>query len=167
MVIEIGKARSYEMIDLRKKIISMIVDSPELVHLLGEDDSDDPSESIPFNKVFPHEYIPEVITETKRFLNFEINAYSNGTNDVYKNLTIIFYVVCHKDVVRYKEKGREYLWYDKVVCALDELFSDNNTLTVKKMGLDSNVAYYPQDKFKGRVVVFTTMDYSNGKKYGK
>ena len=37
-----------------------------------------------------YEYIPEVITETKRFLNFEINAYSNGTNDVYKNLTIIF-----------------------------------------------------------------------------
>ena len=166
-MIIIGKARSYEIIEYRKKIMVEICSSSELVKLLGCEDEEYPEDVIPYKWSFPHEYIPETITRTDRFINFEIKASIDYRNDVYKNLTIYFFVVCHEDVVRYKEKGREYLWYDKVTCELDNLFSEQNKLGVGEMMLTDNSPYYPQQKFKGRLLTFTVKDFNNGLKYGK
>lgn len=162
-----GKGRSYEIIDIRKKIMGMIVDSPVLVKLLGEEHTEDPADTIPFHKSFPHEYIPETITAAERFINFEISARANSRNDVYKNIILYFFVVCHQDVVMFKEKGREYLWYDKATCELDEILSKQDVIGVGKMCLVSNVPYCPQAKFKGRLLTFEMLDYVDGRKYGR
>ena len=121
-----GKARSYEIIEYRKKINDEICQSQELVKLLGCENEEYPEDIIPYNFSFPHEYIPETIKETKRFINYEISATIDPINNVFKDLTVYFFVVCHEDVIQYKEKGRTYLWYDKVVCELDNVFSEKN-----------------------------------------
>lgn len=162
-----GKARSYEIVEYRKKIMSEICKSKELVKLLGESDSEYPEDIIPYKWCFPHEYIPDTITKTDRFINFDIKARLDPRNNVYKDLTIYFFVVCHESVVRYNEKGREYLWYDKVTCELDNLFSEQNKLGVGEMMLTYNDPYCPQQKFKGRLLTFTVKDFNNGLKYGK
>ena len=161
-----GKAKSYEIIEYRKKIFGAITDSPELVTLLGEEDSDDPAETIPYRKSFPHEFVPDTITETDRFLNFDIVAYLDNKNNVYKDLTVYFYVVCHKAVVRI-DKNSLTLWYDKVVCELDDIFSKTDVLGIGyTMQLVSNVPYIPHKDFKGRLIKFTVKDFNNGAKYG-
>lgn len=147
--------------------MGMLVDSPEIVKLLGEEGTEYPEESIPYIKSFPHEYIPDTITTTERFINFDIRARSNPQNKVYKNLTIYFFVVCHQNIVRYKEKSREYLWYDKVTCELDEIFSNQDIFGVGCMELIDNAPYCPQSKFKGRLLTFQSLDYTDGRKYGK
>lgn len=162
-----GKSRSYEIIEYRNKIMSEICKSEELVKLLGEEHAKHPNDTIPFNKSYPHEFIPEVITKTERFINFEISGMLDPKNNVYKDLTIYFFVVCHEDVVRYRENGRSYLWYDKVVCELDNIFCNKNVLGIGETNLLSNVPYNPQQKFKGRLLKFTVKDFNNGLKYGK
>lgn len=141
--------------------------SPEIVKLLGCEDEENPEDIIPYNYSFPHEYIPETINETKRFINFEIKARIDPRNNVFKDVTIYFFVMCHQDVVRYEENGREYLWYDKVTCELDNLFSEQNKLGIGEMILTDNVPYCPQQIFKGRLLTFTVKDFNNGLKYGK
>lgn len=161
-----GKARSYEIIEYRKKIFGAITDSPELVSLLGEENSDDPAETIPYRKSFPHEFVPDTITETDRFLNFDIIAYLDTKNNVYKDITVCFYVVCHKAVVRI-DKNSLTLWYDKVVCELDDIFSKTDVLGIGcTMQLASNIPYIPHKDFKGRLLKFTVKDFTNGAKYG-
>ena len=86
---------------------------------------------------------------------------------MYKDLTIYFFAVCHEDAIRYKEKGRSYLWYDKVTCELDNIFCEKNVLGIGKTYLVSNVPYCPQQKFKGRLLKFVVKDFNNGLKYGK
>ena len=162
-----GKARSYEIIEYRKKINDEICQSQELVKLLGCENEEYPEDVIPYNFSFPHEYIPETIKETKRFINYEISATIDPRNNVFKDLTVYFFVVCHEDVIQYKEKGRTYLWYDKVVCELDNIFSEKNILGIGEMMLVSNVPYCPQQKFKGRLLKFVVKDFNNGLKYGK
>lgn len=144
-----------------------ICKSKELVKLLGCENESNPEDIIPYKWSFPHEYIPNTITTTDRFINFDIKASIDPKNNVYKNLTIYFFVVCHEDAVRYKEKGRDYLWYDKVTCELDDIFSEQNKLGVGETTLTDNVPYYPQQKFKGRLLTFTVKDFYNGLKYGK
>lgn len=163
-----GKARSYEIIDYRNKIMDAIVSSSELVKLLGEENSEYPEDVIPWKWVFPHEFIPEVITETNRYINFEISANIDSRNNVYKDIAIYFYILSHQDVIRYKEKGRSFLWYDKVACELDNIFNEHDILGIGgTMQLVSNVPYFPQQKFKGRVLKFVVKDFNNGLKYGK
>ena len=162
-----GKARSYEIIEYRKKIMDEICQSPELVKLLGCENEEYPEDVIPYNFSFPHEYIPETINETKRFINYEISATIDPRNNVFKDLTVYFFVLCHEDVIQYKEKERTYLWHDKVVCELDNIFSEKNILGIDEMMLVSNVPYCPQQKFKGRLLKFVVKDFNNGLKYGK
>jgi len=163
----LGKARSYEIIEYRKLIMKEICKSEELVKLLGEYDEEYPEDIIPYKWCFPHEYIPDTITKTDRFINFEISANIDSRNNVFKDLTIYFFIMCHQDVVRYKEKGREYLWYDKVTCELDNIFCEKNILGVGETVLVSNTPYCPQQKFKGRLLKFVVKDFNNGLKYGK
>ena len=162
-----GKARSYEIIEYRGKIMTEICKSKELVKLLGCANEEHPEDVIPYKWSFPHEYIPDTIATTDRFINYEISATIDSKNDTFKDLTIYFFVVCHEDVIRYKEKGRTYLWYDKVTCELDNIFCEKNILGVGKMYLVSNVPYCPQQKFKGRLLKFVVKDFNNGLKYGK
>ncbi|RHP47059.1 hypothetical protein [Clostridium sp. AF32-12BH] len=161
-----GKARSYEIIEYRKKIFQAIVDSPELVKLLGEEDSEDPAETIPYNKSFPHEFVPDTITSTDKYVNFDMVAYLDTKNNVFKDITVYFYVVCHKAVVRMDKHSLD-LWYDKVTCALDDIFSQSDILGIgNTMQLVSNVPYLPHKDFKGRLLKFTVKDFKNGAKYG-
>lgn len=162
-----GKARSYEIIEYRKKIMELICKSEELLKLLGEEKSPRPTKTIPYIKCFPHEYIPETIDSTDRYLNFDIRATLDHKNNVYKDLTIFFFITCHQDVVRYKDDNGEYLWYDKVTCELDNMFGDKNVLGVGEMSLESNAPYCPINVFKGRMLRFTVKDFTNGLRYGK
>ena len=141
--------------------------SNELVKLLGCADEEYPEDIIPYKWSFPHEYIPDTTTVTGRYINYEISATIDPRNNVFKDLTVYFFVVCHEDVIQYKEKGRKYLWYDKAVCELDNIFSEKNILGIGEMMLISNVPYCPQQKFKGRLLKFVVKDFNNGLKYGK
>lgn len=147
--------------------MEQICRSEEIIKLLGEADEEHPEDVIPYKWSFPHEYIPETITQTDRFINFEISASIDTRNNVYKDLTIYFYVICHQDAIRYNENDRTYLWYDKAVCELDNIFSDKNILGVGTTTLVSNVPYYPQQKFKGRLLKFIVKDFNDGARYGK
>ena len=140
-----------------------ICKSKEIVKLLGCENEEYPDEMIPYKRSFPHEYIPDTITKTERFINYEISATLDLRNNVFKDLTIYFFVVCHEDVIRYKGG----LWYDKVTCELDNLFCENNILGIGETVLISNKPYCPQQKFKGRLLTFVVKDFNNGLKYGK
>ena len=115
--------------------------------------------------MFPHEYIPDTVTKTDRFINFEISATIDNRNNVFKDLVIYMFVVGHEDVVKDRKYGG--LWYDTATCELDNIFCENNILGVGETLLVSNKPYCPQQKFKGRLLTFVVKDFNNGLKNGK
>lgn len=166
-VVIIGKSRSYEIIEYRKLIERQICTSPEIIKLLGCGNEEYPEDIIPYKYSFPHEYIPETQTETNRFINYEISATIDPRNNVFKDLIVYFFVVCHEKVIKYKEKGRTYLWYDRAACEVDNIFCEKNILGIGKTALISNTPYCPQQKYKGRLLKFVVKDFNDGLKYGK
>ena len=159
------KSRSCEIKETRNKILIEICKSEKLVKLLGFENEEYPEDILPYKYVFPHEYIPDTITKTDRFINFEISATIDSRNNVFKDLTIYIFVVGHEDVVKDKKYGG--LWYDTATCELDNIFCENNILGVGETTLVSNKPYCPQQKFKGRLLTFVVKDFNNGLKYGK
>lgn len=160
-----GRSRSYEIKEYRNKILVEICKSNKLATLLGLVNEEYPEDILPYEYVFPHEYIPDTITKTDRFINFEISATIDSRNNVFKDLTIYIFVVGHEDVVKDKKYGG--LWYDTAACELDNIFCENNILGVGETILVSNTPYCPQQKFKGRLLKFIVKDFNNGLKYGK
>lgn len=158
-----GKARSYEIIEYRNKIFRAICMSDKLCKLLDCSADENPEDVLPWKRVYPLEFIPDTITETKKYVCFDIAAALDDRNNAYKDLSIYFFISCHQEVIRYKGG----LWCDEVVCELDNIFCENNILGVGRTYLLTNLPYTPQDKFKGRVLKFTVKDFNNGLKYGK
>lgn len=134
---------------------------------MGCADEEYPEDIIPYKYSFPHEYIPSTQDTTNRYINYEISVEIDPNNNVFNNLTIFFYIVCHEDIIRYSENGRTYLWCDKAACELDNIFCKKNVLGIGKTFLTSNTPYCPQNKFKGRLLKFMVKDFNNGLKYGK
>lgn len=135
--------------------------------MLGCENEEYPEEIIPYKYSFPHEYIPGTQDKTNRYINYDMRASIDPRNNTFKNITIYFFVVCHEDIILYEEKGRKYLWYDKVTCELDNLFCEKNVLGIGKTILTDNDPYCPQQKFKGRLLKFVVKDFNNGLKNGK
>ncbi len=135
--------------------------------MLGCENEEYPEDIIPYKYSFPHEYIPGTQKVTDKFINYEISANIDPKNNFFKDLTIYFFVVCHEDVIQYREKGRTYLWYDKAACEIDNIFCEKNILGIGKTLLVSNTPYAPQMKYKGRLLKFIVKDFNNGLKYGK
>lgn len=160
-----GKSRSYEIKEYRQKIMLEICKSEMLIELLGLQDEEYPDEVIPYQYSFPHEYIPETITETRKFINFDIRASMDVRNNVFKDLTIYFFVLCHKDVARDEKYGG--MWYDTVTCELDNIFCEKNVLGIGKTTLVQNDPYKPEKDHTGRFLTFKVKDFNNGLKYGK
>lgn len=163
----IGKSRSYEIIEYRKLIERQICTSSEIIKLLGCENEEYPEDIIPYKYSFPHEYIPGTQDKTNRFINYEISANIDSRNNTFKDLTIYFFISCHEDIIRYEENDRTYLWYDLVVCELDNIFCENNVLGIGKTNLINNNPYCPQQKYKGRLLKFVVKDFNNGLKNGK
>lgn len=162
-----GQSRSYEIIEYRKKIQNELCTDKEILKLLDESKTAHPEDTIPFHKVYPHEYIPETIDDTRRMICFDIKAEIDNKNKTLKEMTVYFFISCHQNVVPYFENGRMFLWYDKVVCAIENIFTDSYKFGVGKIEFVSNNPYYPNQKFKGRQLIFRLFDFYNGAKYGK
>lgn len=160
-----GKSRSYEIKEYRNKILIEICKSEKLVKLLGLENEEYPEDILPYKYIFPHEYIPDTITETRRFINFEISASIDKMNNVFKELTIYFFILCHKEVSRDSKNGG--MWYDTVACELDNIFCESDILGIGKTTLVCNDPYKPDKEHIGRILIFKVKDFNNGLKYGK
>lgn len=163
---KIKKSNSKEIIEYRNIIMGEIVKSKELVKLLGQENEEYPEDTIPYSLCYPHEYIPDTIKETGRWINFDIQANLDSRNKVFRDIKIFFFVLCHRDNSQYIENGRKYYWCDRAVCELDNIFNETNLLGVGLTEFTSNVPYYPQQKFVGRLLTFEVKDFNRGKIYG-
>ncbi|MDE7045895.1 MAG: hypothetical protein K2O97_12980 [Acetatifactor sp.] len=159
-MIIINKTKSCETAEYKNKIMNEICSSGELVRLLGCEEETDPEQVIPFRYSFPHEYIPDTFTGTERYINFDISSSADPKNNTFRNLTICFYVVCHEAAVRYDENGQTGLWYDRAAYELEHILCGKKFPGTGRTTLSSNEPYSPHKKLKGRLLKFTTKDFS-------
>ncbi len=157
-----GRGRSHEIIEYRNKIMNFLLTSEDIVSLM-ETTLDRAIDDLSYKRIFPHERVPGTITDTNKYINFEISAVYDKENKVYKDLTVYFFIFCHMAV----ERTTKGLWYDRVVEEIDEIFGDKNVLGIGKMVLLQNVPYTPKEEFEGRMITFKTKDFTNGSRYGK
>lgn len=89
--------------------------------------------------IIPHLYVPDIITETKSYIMFE--TYVSNVSPTTKMMKIVIEAICHKDIVRYKEKPKGYygLRYDVLSQYIEELLcptgDEEKKKIIKKFGI--------------------------------
>ena len=157
-----GTSRSHEIKEFRSKILRLLVSNTAIAELMGIT-VDKAPEVLPYKYISPCEPVPDVILETDRFINYDMEVYLDKKNNTFKDIDIFFFICCHNDVAR-TPYG---LWYDDVVCEIDNIFGGQNILGVGKMMMSYNKPYRPNEKFLGRVLCFSVKDFTNGLRNGK
>jgi len=153
---------SYYMIEFRNKITSEILKNKELVELL-DSTPEKAIDDLLYQRIYPHEYIPITLKDAAKYINFDMQTSLNYINKVFTDITIYFFLLADDAVLR-TSKG---LWYDRVTCVLDEMFTENKILGVGTMSLQENRLYVPTNDIRGRMLTFRVRDFTDGGKYGK
>lgn len=183
--------RSYEIKELRRKIMNLICENETLVRLLVpeekgkdgkwinpfDDEDFDPTEELPYKYLMPYELVTGTLTEKGRYLGFDVSIIIDPKNHVFKDMTINFFVISEQTLIPYNEgiidgsrNGYKSCWYDLVTCELDTMFSGTNQLGVGKMELVQNdpyfVSYAREIPYKGRTLTFKVLDYTDATTHG-
>lgn len=177
---KVEKTRSSEMMEYRMKIMDLLCQDRVLQLLLTDeserqelDDYLEEADSLlPYNHIYPHEYVPGMNMKDGKFLNFEIQSEIDPRNGTFKDMDLYFFCICHEDLVRVQYKGRDYCWFDLVAARVDNIFGGaNKDIGVGKCTIKSNEPYYvsyaANIPYKGRTLIFEVKEFTDSKQYGK
>lgn len=161
--------------DYRNVIMNEILNNEVLVDVLshGALTTEDADELV-WQNVFPQEFDPETITQTDSYIFFDINESvsstvgKNGTG--YVTLTLFFWVLTHRDVVRYEgsiSTSKNRLRNDIIVRELKKTFAPVSNLGISKNRLLYNNLFTQTNyKYTGRLLAFKITDFADKIRYG-
>lgn len=161
--------------DYRNVITNEILSNEVLVDILshGTLTTDDADELV-WKNVLPQEFDPETITETDSYIFYDINEATsaqvgkNGTG--YVTLTLFFWILTHRDVVRYEgnvSTSKNRLRNDIIVRELKKTFAPVSNLGISKNRLLYNNLFTQTNyKYTGRLLAFKITDFADKIRYG-
>lgn len=161
--------------DYRNVITNEILNNEILVDVLsrGTLTTDDADELV-WHNLLPQEFDPETITETESYIFYDINEATssqvgrNGTG--YVTLTLFFWVLTHRDIVRYEGNvatSKNRLRNDIIVRELKKTFAPQANLGISKNRfLYNNIFTQTNYKYTGRLVAFKITDFADKIRYG-
>lgn len=161
--------------DYRNVITNEILSNEVLVDILshGTLTTDDADELV-WKNVLPQEFDPETITETDSYIFYDINEATstqvgrNGTG--YVTLTLFFWILTHRDIVRYEgnvSTSKNRLRNDIIVRELKKTFAPVSNLGISKNRLLYNNLFTQTNyKYTGRLLAFKITDFADKIRYG-
>lgn len=152
--------------DYRNIITNILLDDPLIVAVLGNDKVPlDEADILMDGKqphIQPHEFLPDIITETGSYIMYDMDEEAiiprNSVKSVYSEVSLYFWVVTHRDMTKYKGRLRN----DILTRRLKQLFGEQEGLGIAKNHFVYNKIFDPRNNhYMGRVVKFVITDWSD------
>ena len=144
----------------KKKLISAIVTSPELVALVNDDYVEDgecvDSDDLIYKQFFPYYYIPETQTEAKSYVIIKVNGLGIR-GKLYNKVEVYICVMSHQDIMEVKGGTRIDLMGEIV----EELFNGRDDFGFGEMELKSDVEVNINTTYRGRELRFVVEDFNS------
>lgn len=146
----------------KKKLMSAIITSPELVELVNDDYVEDgecvDSDHLIYKQFFPYYYIPETQTETKSYVIMKVNGLGIR-GKIYNKVEVYICVMAHQDIMEIKGKGGARI--DLMGEIVEELFNGRDDFGFGEMELKSNIEININTTYRGRELRFLVEDFNS------
>ena len=141
----------YKNIVMQKLLESNIL--TELVDVEGEYAGHE--EDLLYKRIYPYEYIPDIIEETGCYILFDIDVELNRRNKTFNKFNLFIYTLAHVNTMRTPTGLRP----DLMVTEIEKIFEGFSILGVGEMQLVYNRRFYTGERFRGRALCFEMADF--------
>lgn len=159
-----------ELGQYKLRLYSILANDEIIKKLLMGDDYENTVEDIDTEldkHIIQHLYVEGTITETQSYVMFDTLV--TKTHSSTKSMKIIIQTLCHKDIVKYKEKPQGYFGYryDVLAQRIEELLcpedKEKQAEIIEKFGIGNlsllDVSVDVSNKYIGRTLTFVTPDF--------
>lgn len=145
-----------EFFEYKNKLMKMMCENEELVKLVVDPDTGDDFDplTLPYEQIFPFEYIPETTDKGKTYICFDVDI-PQVINEVIYEPIIWIWVFTHKSLLRLPEGG---VRTDRIAQILDEMLNGNRDLGLGEVNLKTVARFSPVEDFQGRVLAYQCTD---------
>lgn len=142
----------------KTNLLLSFLDSPDICELLlGENYTSDDVDNLVYSQIFPYLYIDETQTEVLPYLCIEVNYIKQSRT--MKTLKVTVYAYCHKDCMEYHKDGYLGTRADILSDMVERQLQEPNKYGIGELTLESVNYYFPNNKYYGRQLIFTTSDF--------
>lgn len=155
-------ANSFEIIDYKQKIASMLINDEEIVRLINNPGIEVPEELIGEN-IFNFMRYPDSVEHEVTFICYEVDVPKvSDKNYLFKQMVITFYIISHERLMPTDDpKGGTR--NDLLQAHIDNLFNGFKGIGKTPLQLVSNVADAISVKHRRRTLIFATVDTNDDK----
>lgn len=156
--------------DYRNIITNILLSDPLVVDILGEGKVDLEEADILIDGDEPHitpfEFLPGTLTKTGSYIMYDMDEEviipNNSKKSVYSEVSLYFWVVTHRNMMRYRGKLRN----DLLARELKLMFGESDGLGIAKNHfLYSKIFDVKNNDYAGRVLKFVITDWSDKVRY--
>ena len=153
--------RTSPIVRYKKKLITVIATSPELVALINDDYIDENGECVDsdeliYKQIFPYYYIPETQNEQKSYVIMKVNGLGIK-NKIYNKAEVFICVISHQGIMKVKGGTR----IDKMGEIVEELFNGRDDFGFGEMELVSNIESEINTTHRCRILRFMVEDFNS------
>ena len=138
-------------------IISNLISDDILELLLGKNYTEKQAANVVYSQIFPFLYTEDVQTETKSYIGIDIVP-EESTRKV-KNMTLVIWAYCHKDIMRYSKTGYRGNRADILSDMIDRKIRNLDNLGIGLLEFKKAPYFMPQTKFYGRQITYSIPDF--------
>lgn len=153
-------ARTSPITRYKRKLMTSIVTSPELIELVNDDYVEDGecvnSDDLIYQQIFPYYFIPETQTKARSYVIMKVNGLGIK-NKIYNKAEIYICVVSHQEVMEAKGGGTRIDLMGEVV---EELFNGRDDFGFGEMELISNIESEINTTHRCRILRFMVEDFN-------
>lgn len=144
----------------KRKLITSIVNSPDLITLVNDDYVEDGecvnSDDLIYQQIFPYYYIPETQTEAQSYVIMKVNGLGIK-NKIYNKAEVYICVVSHQERMQAKGGGTRIDLMGEVI---EELFNGRDDFGFGEMELISNIESEVNSTHRCRILRFMVEDFN-------
>lgn len=147
-----------ELTDYKSKILKLLCSSQSVVDLiLGTENSKIPNRNLIDSQIFPYCHVPNVTTEKKTYVCFDVDAPRVKNYSIFKDMEVYVYIFTHQDLLK-SENG---LVTDLIACEIDQLLNGNDDVGgITRLSLVSSKRFTPAEGYHGRVLTYANTSFN-------
>ena len=146
-----------ELFDYKNLLMRDICSNANIVYLLtNNEEAKVPNHGLPYNQVFPFEFIPDTVSEAKTFICFDVDII-DVPNRTYYIPAIYVWVFTHKSTMR-TDDGRIVI--DQLAVEINRILNGDRDYGLGELKLKNVRRFNPIDDYHGRVLTFIASDFN-------
>lgn len=138
-------------------LISNFLSDDILELLLGVNYTEEQVQNVVYGQIFPYLYVEDVQTKTLPYICTDIVL--EQSSHKMKNVTLVIWAYCHKDVMKYKKSGYRGTRADILADMIDRKIRGLDDFGIGKLELKKSQYFAPEKLFYGRQLIYTIPDF--------